>query len=952
MFSRTRSILIVSQRIAAIPMVVLALSVMIVPMGICQQPPGIKWQKIDTPHFEVIFPEEIAHEGQRVANMMEHLYGPVGMTLGTDMKRTSVLLTNRGVILNTYVLLEPRRSEWSSPPPQSIKVKVGPGELYSLFAAHEGRHIAQFDKMNQGLIRAAWILFGENGQFILSHGISIPLWFWEGDAVGMETALSRTGRGRWRAFDMEIRTLLLSGKRYSYYKANFLSYRDWYPNLYRLGYLLTTHIRREYGTDAWSRIFDDASGFSLYTPFFAFSRALKNHTGKWVAGVYEETMDELEILWREQLSGLDFTNARTLNAQKKIWTDYVLPQYMPDGSVVAARYSMAEPLELVRISPDGEESRIKQFSWHDNTVSVNGGKIAWDEIRFDPRWTARSYSVIVVHYPETGKTKQITDKTRFYAPALSPDGKQIAVVEFTPERMCSLVILDAESGHEVRRFPSDGNEFIRRPSWSSDGNQIVFTRQKTEGVAIAIMDAETGQMHDAIPHTWEDVYNPVIHGNYLFYNSSYSGIDNIYAMELSTDRRYQVTSRKFGAFNPNISPDGSKLVFQDYTVKGHDIAEMPLKPSTWKPIEEVEDRSIRYYEPLVAQEQGKSILDEGMIPDVTYEVKDYNSFANLLNFHSWFVLPAVPFGRVGVISNNKLDTTSLSANVDYNTNERTVRGNLDLSYTGFFPIVDVGISYGRRASTRDTDDDAEERISWNEFSTGLGLRVPLTLSSGTYNSSLELGVRAEYTYISDKTYVDEFHHGDGVLLPLTYGFSYSRVRHASMRDVLPRWAQTAQVLYSHTPGNMDYDGSMLSADVRLFFPGIFKHHSLRIAGAYERQEPDNYRFESEILFPRGYDYRYHDNIYKIAVDYAFPLVYPDFDLGSFLYLKRVKGKLFYDGGIGRDNSDNTVYNSIGVELSADFYLFSLSKPLELSATYSYRFRDNEHRVGPIGFISF
>ena len=275
MFSRTSSILIVSKRIAAIPMVVLALSVMLVPMGICQHVPGIKWQKIDTPHFEIIFPEEIAHEGQRVANMMEHLYAPLGMTLGTDMKRTSwtVLLTNQGVIDNAEAVLAPRRSPWFSPPDPS---GYGPIECYNLYAVHEGRHMAQFDKMNQGLIRAAWILFGENGQFSM-YGISIPWWFIEGDAVGIETALTRAGWGRMPAFNMEIRTLLLSGERYSYYKANFLSYKDWYPNEYHLGYLFTTHVRREYGADAWSRILDDACGFSLYTPVFAFSRALKKH---------------------------------------------------------------------------------------------------------------------------------------------------------------------------------------------------------------------------------------------------------------------------------------------------------------------------------------------------------------------------------------------------------------------------------------------------------------------------------------------------------------------------------------------------------------------------------------------------------------------------------------------------------------------------------------------------
>ena len=74
-------------------------------------------------------------------------------------------------------------------------------------------------------------------------------------------------------------------------------------------------------------------------------------------------MDELEALWMEQLEGLSFTDARKLNtAQKKIWTNYEFPQYMPDGSVIAARYGMADPTELVRLFPDGAERRIKQFT--------------------------------------------------------------------------------------------------------------------------------------------------------------------------------------------------------------------------------------------------------------------------------------------------------------------------------------------------------------------------------------------------------------------------------------------------------------------------------------------------------------------------------------------------------------------------------------------------------------
>jgi len=466
------------------------------------------------------------------------------------------------------------------------------------------------------------------------------------------------------------------------------------------------------------------------------------------------------------------------------------------------------------------------------------------------------------------------------------------------------------------------------------------------GIAITMVDFDTGQMRDVIPHTWENIHTSSLHENYVFYNSSYSGIDNIYAIDLSTRQRYQVTSRKFGSFNPDISPDGTKLVFQDYTVKGYDVAEMLLEPSAWKPIEEIEDRNIRYYEPLIAQEQGRSILDEDMVPDVLYEVKNYNVFTNLVKFHTWSVLPTVPSGSMGIISNNELNTMSLGTGFDYNANEKVMGGWLNLSYAGFFPILDAGVSYGGRASSHDNGEE-EKWTSWNELSARFGMRVPLVLSRGIYYSSLELGISAAYRDISDKIHVERFEDGNGVLMPLTYTLRYNRVRDASVRDFLPRWAQTARFSYSHTPGKRDYNGSIVFGDARLFFPGLFKHHSLKLGGAYERQEPDNYRFESRLLFPRGYSYRYHRELYKASVDYAFPLLYPDLDLGPLLYLKRIKGKFFYDHGVGRDGGNHIVYNSVGTEVSAEFNLFLLPISLDLGVRYSYRFKDNEHRVESI-----
>ena len=77
---------------------------------------------------------------------------------------------------------------------------------------------------------------------------------WEGDAVLMETLLTSGGRGRMPEFTMPIRTMLLSGKRHSYYKMIFGSYRNWSANPYPFGYLMAAYLRRQKGTFIWSDV--------------------------------------------------------------------------------------------------------------------------------------------------------------------------------------------------------------------------------------------------------------------------------------------------------------------------------------------------------------------------------------------------------------------------------------------------------------------------------------------------------------------------------------------------------------------------------------------------------------------------------------------------------------------------------------------------------------------------
>jgi hypothetical protein len=132
-----------------------------------------------------------------------------------------------------------------------------------------------------------------------------------------------------------------------------------------------------------------------------------------------------------------------------------------------------------------------------------------------------------------------------------------------------------------------------------------------------------------------------------------------------------------------------------------------------------------------------------------------------------------------------------------------------------------------------------------------------------------------------------------------------------------------------------------------YFSGIFRDNSLRIRLESENQRHDKYMFRNRISFPRGFsnvDYPkgYHniisDRLNFASADYAFPLAYPDFNISSLFYLKRLRGNLFYDYAKGKINRYYTFQNdelnilvnkgtdtfrSFGSEAMADFHLFRI-----------------------------
>jgi hypothetical protein len=82
-------------------------------------PTTLKWYKVTTPHFNVLFPKGFEAQAMRVANTLEYIREPEAASMGVKPKPMPVILQNQSSTSNAFVTLAPRRSEFYTMPPQN-----------------------------------------------------------------------------------------------------------------------------------------------------------------------------------------------------------------------------------------------------------------------------------------------------------------------------------------------------------------------------------------------------------------------------------------------------------------------------------------------------------------------------------------------------------------------------------------------------------------------------------------------------------------------------------------------------------------------------------------------------------------------------------------------------------------------------------------------------------------
>jgi hypothetical protein len=232
-------------------------------------PPSVKWRQVVTPNFRVLYSKGFEEQAQRMANSLEHIREPEAESLGSQPKRMSFILQNQSSVSNGFVSILPRRSEFYAMPSQDYNF-IGTNDWLNMLAAHEYRHVVQYQHATRGFNKLIYYLFGSISLAGMAQ-VAAPSWFWEGDAVATETAFTPSGRGKIPNFGLLMKTNLLEGRKFNYHKQHLRSYRHNIPDHYVLGYYMVSYLRRKTNDpDIWGKI----TARSWSVPFlpFAFSK--------------------------------------------------------------------------------------------------------------------------------------------------------------------------------------------------------------------------------------------------------------------------------------------------------------------------------------------------------------------------------------------------------------------------------------------------------------------------------------------------------------------------------------------------------------------------------------------------------------------------------------------------------------------------------------------------------
>ncbi|MCL4515612.1 MAG: hypothetical protein M1379_08530 [Firmicutes bacterium] len=558
-----------------------------------------QWLTMETPHFSVHFEKGQEAVAGQAAAIAEQAYIDLSQSIGhapegkiqlvladiTDSANGMVVpyFFNLAVINVVYPTTQASYASGLSTRYES---------WFKLAIYHELTHVFHMD-INSGL--AGWTRKTFGHVPVLSTPLATASGaVLEGYAVYQETRVAGGGRGGDAFFDMFLRAQTLDGRlpKLDQFLADY-GLDGWQPGgvTYLYGWSLLNFVADVYGEEILKKVNEGYGSFYELGYISYLARVVQTTPSR----LYTDWKSYLEKKYAQQAAELKsqgLTESRSLTRKKVA----VEPEVSPDGEWVAySTLSTKGVLPQLRVvSKDGSVDREvapvdaafgNKVSW-----SPDGEKIVYaEQDNVDPM---KEFGDLYVADLRSGKRTRLSRGLRADGPSWSPDGREIAFVS-REGLQTSLKIMEVSTRRIHTILTGTDETQYALPAWSPDGKRIALQIWRWGGFQdIAVVGAD-GQAADG-PAADEPGLRFLTQdkatdrspswsrdGRYVLFDSDRTGVNNLFACDLESGKLYRITNLLYGAFDPVVTPDGSKIIFSSYSVSGYDLQEMAFDPSRW-----------------------------------------------------------------------------------------------------------------------------------------------------------------------------------------------------------------------------------------------------------------------------------------------------------------------------------------------------------------------------------
>lgn len=882
-------------------------------------PSSTQWKQVNTDTVRVIFPEGLEDAGKRVASVVADLQKQNTNSLGNRLRKVNIVLQNETTVSNAYVGLGPYRSEFYLMPPQN-SFELGALNWTDNLSLHEYRHVQQYSNFNVGIAKALSFIFGQQGQAV-ANSAAIPDYFFEGDAVLNETVLSKQGRGRVPHFFTGYQALYRSKKDYSLMKLRNGSYKDYVPDHYELGYLLVAYGAEKYGNDFWYRVTQDAARFKPL--FYPWQGAIK----RYAKTSYRQFVDDAFSFYHEKWEKAKSTSITGISKTTNTVSDYKYPYYLPDGKILVLKRGYRQIPAFYKIDNDGSEERIAiRDIAYDDYYSYNNGKIVYATMKPHHRWGNREFSNIVMMDVASGKRQVITRGAKHFSPDVSHNGAMVAMVDMRDNLSSQIEVVDTDGRSVFRSAAKRGIVYTYPKFAKNDSSLFVLPRNEDGEMALVQVDINSAKETVLIPFSNRIYGFPTVQGDTVFFSSSYKGSDELWAYNVVKKETYRIATHPTGFYQAAYNSRNGSLATSNFTAKGHQLVSIGSDQLMWQRLTDV-DAITDLYVP------GALSRGKGSLPGAgtrSFTVSPYRKTAGFFNFHSWRPLYDLDEFSFTLFGENVLNTFQSELSYTYNRNETSHRAGYTAIYGGWFiqPLAGASHTWDRTIKyNRDTS------FHYNESNVHGGFRIPLNLSRG--RQFRDLTIHSTFNHQQVKwTGLGKSLLNNGSVNYLEGRVSYSGQVQKALQHIYPRWAQSALLQYRGAVG--ETEARQFLASGSMYLPGIHVNHSLVVTAAYQQRDTLNqYIFTNNFPFSRGYSAVDFPRMWRLGINYHFPLFYPDLGLAHLVYFHRVRANAFYDMTTARSlrRATNFSFDVVGGEIFFDTKWWN-QQPITIGVRFS------------------